>query len=176
MSIEESALVVVVPEAEPLVGPWRSRFDPAATYGVPAHVTVLYPFVPPALLDDAVSARLQSLFTGFRGFDFRFETTARFNDTILYLVPSPEEPFDQLTHAVYSAFPQYPPYEGRFAKVVAHLTVADHATPEELDDAEGVVRQGLGIMAKATNVLLLVGRDEPGTWKVRETFPLGRQS
>ena len=48
MAKTESALVVLVPEADPLVGPFRSFFDPSAALGVPAHVTLLYPFVEPA--------------------------------------------------------------------------------------------------------------------------------
>ena len=43
-----SAVVVEVPEAEPLVGAWRLRFDPVAALGMPAHVTLLYPFVAPS--------------------------------------------------------------------------------------------------------------------------------
>ena len=47
----ESALVVVVPEAEQLVGPFREKYDPSAAAGMPPHITLLYPFKPP----DAVS-------------------------------------------------------------------------------------------------------------------------
>ena len=43
----ESALVILVPEAEPLVRPFRHRFDPSAALGVPAHITLLYPFIAP---------------------------------------------------------------------------------------------------------------------------------
>jgi hypothetical protein len=43
-----SAVVVPVPEAEPRVGALRTALDPSAALGVPAHVTILYPFVAPA--------------------------------------------------------------------------------------------------------------------------------
>jgi hypothetical protein len=39
MPLNESALVV--PEAEPLVKPFRDRYDPSAAAGVPAHITLL---------------------------------------------------------------------------------------------------------------------------------------
>ncbi len=46
----QSAVLVPVPEAERVVSRHRIRLDPAAELGVPAHVTVLYPFVaPPAI-------------------------------------------------------------------------------------------------------------------------------
>ena len=43
MSPIESALVVLVPEAERLVKPFCERYDPSAAAGVPAHITLLYP-------------------------------------------------------------------------------------------------------------------------------------
>ena len=42
----ESALVVLVPEAEAIVGRWRQRYDPSAAVGMPAHNTLNYPFLP----------------------------------------------------------------------------------------------------------------------------------
>jgi hypothetical protein len=42
----ESAIIIPIPEAEPIVGPLRLQYDGAARLGVPAHITVLYPFYP----------------------------------------------------------------------------------------------------------------------------------
>src|ERR1700761_7063123 len=50
---EQSALLIRVPAAEPAVGAHRARLDASARDGVPAHLTVLYPFLPPAQIDDA---------------------------------------------------------------------------------------------------------------------------
>jgi hypothetical protein len=47
----QSALIVTVPAAEEAVGPHRAHFDKAAAWGVPAHVTILYPFMPPSDID-----------------------------------------------------------------------------------------------------------------------------
>jgi len=47
----ESALVVLVPEAEAWVHSFRDRYDPSAAAGVPAHVMLLYPFRPPHNID-----------------------------------------------------------------------------------------------------------------------------
>jgi hypothetical protein len=40
----ETALIVAVTAADPLVTVHRQRFDVTAGWGVPAHLTVLYPF------------------------------------------------------------------------------------------------------------------------------------
>ena len=87
----ESALVVLSPEAEPIVKAYRDEHDPSAALGVPAHVTVLYPFHPPALTS-AMLARLRQLFAEFAPFDYELTELRRFPGT-LYLAPEPAEPF-----------------------------------------------------------------------------------
>ena len=52
----ETALLVEVPAADAAVARHREILDLAAGWGVPAHLTVLYPFVPPAQLDDDVQS------------------------------------------------------------------------------------------------------------------------
>ena len=46
--MSETALIVEVSEAEEAVHEWRARHDSVAARGVPAHVTVLFPFVAPS--------------------------------------------------------------------------------------------------------------------------------
>src|ERR1051325_8060387 len=52
MSSSESALVVLVPEAEVFAKPFRDQYDPSAAAGMPAHITLLYPFKAPDEVDD----------------------------------------------------------------------------------------------------------------------------
>ena len=72
-----SALLVAVPEAEPAVAEHRARLDSSARDGVPAHLTVLYPFLPPASIDRAVLASLRGLFAGFAPFGAGTRGTCR---------------------------------------------------------------------------------------------------
>ena len=60
----ETALLLPVPAAESSVGQHRARLDQAARDGVPAHITVLYPFLPPAGIDAALLAALGQMFAG----------------------------------------------------------------------------------------------------------------
>ncbi len=62
MSAIESALMVLVPEAETLVKPFRDRYDPSAAAGVPAHITLLYPFKHPNEVDQTVLDDLDQCF------------------------------------------------------------------------------------------------------------------
>jgi hypothetical protein len=83
----QSAIVVVVEEAEPVVGAHRLRHDPVASLGVPAHVTILYPFRPvvDAEADDVLSAIARAI----PPFEVTFARTGRFPEGVLYLSPEP---------------------------------------------------------------------------------------
>lgn len=58
----QTAVVVTIPAADPVVSAHRRALDAAATLGVPAHVTVIFPFAVPAALtqDDHADSRLRS--------------------------------------------------------------------------------------------------------------------
>jgi hypothetical protein len=57
----ETALLLPVLAAEPAVGQQRARLDEAARDGVPAHITVLYPFLPPAGIGERLLKSLGKL-------------------------------------------------------------------------------------------------------------------
>jgi 2'-5' RNA ligase len=125
----ESALLVVVPEAELAVGRHRARLDRSARDGVPAHLTVLYPFLRPASIDAPVLASLRGLFAGFPPFAVTLDRVGWFGTEVVWLGPRDERPFQALTSGAFAAFPDCPPYGGRHADVVPHLTIGDRADP-----------------------------------------------
>ena len=47
----------------------------------------------------------------------------------MYLAPDPAAPFSALTDGIFRAFPDYPPFEGKFDTVVPHVTVAHGDEP-----------------------------------------------
>src|SRR5215471_17626442 len=51
-----------------LVKPFRDRYDPSAAAGVPAHITLLYPFKHPDEVDHAALEDLRRLFHRFAPF------------------------------------------------------------------------------------------------------------
>ncbi|WP_409472331.1 2'-5' RNA ligase family protein [Streptomyces sp. HC307] len=119
----QSGLVVRVPEAEPAVRAWRDRLDPSARAGVPAHVTVLFPFLDASRIDPGVCAAIGEVLGRHQSFEARFEHCGRFPG-VLYLAPEPDGPFRCLTEAIVERWPESPPSGGQFDGVVPHLTVA----------------------------------------------------
>lgn len=171
--VASSGLAVMVPEAVPVVRPWRRLLDPGAELGVPAHVTVLFPFVPPSEIDDGVCVELQRLFAEVEPFDFALVRTGWFDDTVLYLAPEPDRCFHELTERVTDRWPEHPPYGGAYSEVVPHLTVGQGAPLDELRRAERDVAAKLPVRSRAESVHLLTGSGEPGSWSVACAFLLG---
>ena len=169
----EAALIIAVPEAEPLVQTLRERFDWSAAQGVPAHITILYPFMPPGEITPEVVAELRDLFAHFPAFEFTLPETRRF-PTVLYLAPSPAESFKALTQAVVERYPEYPPYGGEYADMTPHLTIADRLEAEQLDNLERefLNQHGAQLPVKATTNEVLLIENSSGRWETRQAFGL----
>jgi len=170
----ESALVVLIPEAEVLVKSFRDRYDPQAALGVPAHVTVLYPFKSPTELTADLIGNLGKLFSKLPRFSASFAETRRFPG-VLYLSPEPAETFRHLTEVLTRRFPETPPYGGQFADVVPHLTLAQLNDQQKLEEVAGEFEREangrLPIQASVREIALL--DNESGRWTVRARFSLG---
>ena len=118
-----SGLIIEVPEAEPAVARHRERLDASARLGIPAHITVLFPFMPPQAIGPAALTGLEHLLAAFPRFRFQLDHTAWFGDEVLWLAPRDPSPFRALTRSVADAFPAFPPYEGQFGDSTPHLTI-----------------------------------------------------
>ena len=103
----ESGIILPVPEATPVVVDLRWLHDPQARCGVPAHVTLLYPFAHPSRVADHVDA-LAQLFGNVSAFTFSLTEIRRFPATA-YLHPEPSAAFVQLTDALARRWPEFPP-------------------------------------------------------------------
>ena len=136
---------------------------------MPAHITVLFPFVPVDELDDQVSEELRELFAREPSFDFELPRVERFPE-VVWLAPEPPEPFNRLTQLVFERFPDYPPYEGVHETVIPHLTVAegDAAVQEAV---EAALTPHLPIRGRAERITLLV-EDERCVWHATGRFAL----
>ncbi|MFC6080156.1 2'-5' RNA ligase family protein [Sphaerisporangium aureirubrum] len=164
-----TALMVVVKEAEPVVGRWRERFDSSASAGVPAHVTVLVPFLHSGRIDAAVIGELRGLFGAHSSFTVRFDECRRFAD-VLYLAPSPDQPFRALTEDVVARWPEAPPYGGQFAEIIPHLTVAHGQQAHVFDEVEAALTARLPITSNIASVSLFVSDGD--RWRPRTEFLL----
>jgi 2'-5' RNA ligase len=163
-----SGIIVPTPDAEAVVGPLRWAHDPQARRGVPAHITLLYPFAPPSEVDQEI-ADLRHLFREIAAFEFSLVEVRRF-PAAAYLHPEPTAPLLELTEMLVRRWPAFPPYGGAFSTVIPHLTIADQASSDVLDLVDRQVTAHLPIRCRATEAWLLCS-DDQGVWTCREVFP-----
>jgi 2'-5' RNA ligase len=170
----QTAVIVPVPAVDSLVDEHRSHLDMAASWGVPAHVSVLYPFVEPAQVDDDLIATLAAVLGPVTAFDCRFTRTQWFGQDVLCLDPEPAQPFRDLTAAVWETFPHHPPYGGAHDEVIPHLTIAERrlGSLSAVQTAEQAVQTGLPLSTRIEGVLLIAGTQAPNSWRVLHEFRL----
>jgi 2'-5' RNA ligase len=162
-----SALVIRVPGTPSVFEAYRLRHDPAAALGVPAHITVLSPFLNPQDITEATVAQLGTLFSRLPKVAFSFYGTDAFaggDEEILYVVPDPDAPLRELTESVSRQYRMCPPYGGAYSAVVPHLTLGRvppapsfHALRSEFSILS---ESCLPLHCEAPEVTLLVGNEE----------------
>lgn len=144
-------------------------YDTAALRGVPAHVTVLYPWLPREVVTADDLAALGEIATAATPAVVRLARLERF-PAVLWLAPDPCDLFDALTAAVVARWPQCPPYAGTVAEPVAHLTVAQ-GPDDLLDEVAARVEPRLPVGADAER-LVLIGNDGE-RWSHTASWSLG---
>jgi len=169
----ESVLLVPVPAAEPAVGTWRALYDPSAAAGAPPHVTLVYPFLPPAHLTPQVLHSIAETVRGCPEFDFNLAGLCAF-PAVLYAAPEPADPFVALTNEIQRLFPDAPAYGGAFSRVIPHLTLAHLPESRQPTGWPDSLLSSLGttvpIPCRANEVWLMVrGR----RWRLRARFAFG---
>jgi 2'-5' RNA ligase len=163
---------IIVPVTVPVgVNRLRERMDPSAAQGVPAHVTLIYPFMPPGRLKDDVRRTIEQIIASESVFPFTLSSVHRWPN-VVYLAPEPVEPFRRLTTALAAAFPDYPPYEGAHDDVVPHLTVAQDVPEDYYAAAEHALPAMLPIRDIAREAWL-IGHTPDQAWHTLWRLPFG---
>lgn len=177
-SADVTTLAFLVPEAESVWGSYRAQHDPSAAMGMPAHITVIWPFKHPDEIAADVMARIAAITATQPCFNVSFHQIAAFDKTALFLTPEPSWPFLQLTSAVWRAYPEFPPYGGIHAELIPHLTIGqfdDEQTFEQISTkVELTAKRALPLTALLTQLCLMEQID--GIWRRRHAFSLGRAS
>jgi 2'-5' RNA ligase len=164
-----SAIVIRVPVPAGL-DRLRRRWDTAAGAGVPAHVTILFPFLPAPDLTPADRSTLAEIARGVEPFEVAFRRVDRF-PKVVYLEPEPSAPISKLTIDVMARYPGHPPYGGVFDEVVPHLTVTESdAAPLDAIAEEAERWLPFTHDVGALEVLL---ESPDGRWRRHWRIPLG---
>ena len=165
-------MLLPVPQAEPLVSAWRARHDPVAAAGVPAHISLIVPWIPPPAIHPADLADLAEVTAGTPCWDFSLTGVSWFGRRVLWLVPEPAEPFQELTARLAERFGTLP-WDGAFGEVVPHLTVG-HADGDaaRLDRVGEDLTARLPVACRAEELWVMVASGR--RWAVKARCPLRR--
>lgn len=172
---DESGVVIEVPEAESIVADWRRGHNPAAVSGVPAHITILYPFMPPGDLTEESLDALRVIAAVTAPFRFGLVAVDEFPG-LLWLRPDPSSAFIALMRHVWAAFPRFPAYGGRHLEPSPHLTVAVVApgSPQARLRRELEVELAGQLPVECTaSALSILGSDAHGLWTSRRRLEFG---
>jgi 2'-5' RNA ligase len=166
----QSAVLIPVPSADSVVGRWRFAHDPVAAAGVPAHITLLVPWLPPGEIGPEALAELDAELSGLAPWEFELARVGWFGRRVLWVAPEPAEPFLKLTHRLAERFGT-PPWEDAFDEVVPHLTVAHATEGTELVPIAADLTSRLPLHCRAEEVWVMVGGG--GRWDLRHRVKLG---
>lgn len=163
-----TAIVVRTPLPRPLERV-RRRHDRAAALGVPAHVTILYPWLPASVLGREARSALAAIASETRAFEVRFGAVGRWPG-VVYLEPEPAWRFSALIDRVAARFPEYPPYAGAIEEVIPHLTLVER-TGAPLDEIAAAAAARLPFVRRVRAIEVLV-EDGNRRWRPRWRLPL----
>jgi 2'-5' RNA ligase len=148
----------------------RRDHDLVTAGAAPAHVTLLFPFLPATGLTPDLRRELGEIARTVTPFDVHFENVGRFPG-VVYLAPEPASPFVRLTQSIVARFPDHPPYGGAYPEVVPHLTLAE-AADSRLDAVVAAASPSLPFRRHVSTIELLT-QDHAGRWRCHWRLPLG---
>ncbi|MEO8272892.1 MAG: 2'-5' RNA ligase family protein [Chloroflexota bacterium] len=141
--------------------------------GVPAHLTMLYPFVHPALLGPAIRRGIASVAAASRPFEYRLVGSATWPDTV-YVAVEPVAPFVELQRRLGAAFPDFPIYgtDPGF-EFVPHVTIAEGRV---IHDPATLAHPGWRSLPRPglAAAIEVIARPTNAPWRTIWRLPLGR--
>ena len=124
----------------------------------PAHITLVYPFMPPAALTAPALEDLRIFFSARPALAFDL-ALGWFGREILLLRPEPASGLVEVTEAILERWPEYPYYGGAYDVIEPHLTLA-FGTAAELEPIATSFESQLPLRAHVEEVTLLVGPED----------------
>ena len=140
------------------------------------HITLLYPFMPRAQCDEALSvlteagrhlAPCQVTLTTFRSF------THAHRQATLWLEPEPRQALVTLQATLQAAFPAYDEQSRFAAGFTPHLSVAQAASPTARQHLLSVLQAAWQPVQFTLTAIMLIWREADGPFEIAHAIPLG---
>ncbi len=161
-----TGLVLPVPEADPVLTTVSQGY-PEAVRDVPAHISLLYPFLAADSLDEQHINTLDHIFRMQTPVPLTLAECRRQEDGFVYL-PAASDELTALVETVRARWPEAVPHERRGNVAEPHVTVAMQAPEESATRIQATVDAALPMVTVLQEVWLVVFSGDQ--WHVREHF------
>lgn len=164
-----TGLVIPVPAADEALA-WVSGWYPEAVRdGVPAHLSLLYPFLAAGDLDAGVLTALREVFDHQPPMRVVLSRCRR-RGGFVYLVPEPVAPLRDLIGALRSDWPAPVAHRGLGEEVEPHVTVAMGVAERTAAVIQREASESLPLTVELSEAWLVVLR---GRWRLHGRFAFG---
>jgi 2'-5' RNA ligase len=176
MDMPRRSAIVVPFRLPPDLDAIRVREIASARAGAPAHVTLLFPFVPAAELTETHLDGVAAVIASVPAFDVWLREVRRWDpgdgapEGVIWLDPEPSAPFITLIDALGRAFPDYPPYGGFHDTIIPHLTLASDDR-RQLRAVQTAAAAALPLRRRVSAAILIVEGGD-GRWRTHRRFPM----
>jgi 2'-5' RNA ligase len=142
---------------------------------IPLSITLLFPWIPVDRLTEEDVNAVRSFAAGRPEFEFELTRVTEFPGAVVYAVPEPDGELRRLMRALWTRYPDLPPYGLPDSDPPPHATLArlDVPPPRTLESVRHRVAGMLPARFVASEVTLME-EVEPDAWRVRERLPLGK--
>lgn len=165
----QTGVVIPVPAADALLASVATQFPGVVREGVPAHLSVQYPFLAADELDQRVTETLSELFAPQRPIRVTFAECGR-RGGFVYVRPDSTEELTQLSGALRQRWPQVLRCADSDDDVGPHVTIAMHASEDVARTVEQQVIAALPISAELGEAWLVAFE---GRWVLRHRYQFG---
>jgi 2'-5' RNA ligase len=135
MNLQTGIGIVGPHSVQAVAVPLLQRYSPHLLTVFPAHITLIYPFAPMDELEVACQT-LRTLGTKIAPFEITMCGYGQY-PLFTFMTPVDPNPILAVFHRIFAAFPDYPPYSGKFGNDLhPHMTVAqfeDEDTQRQAD-------------------------------------------
>jgi hypothetical protein len=175
-ALESFVTLLLADQAPGLAAAHDELYPMRVEEGIPLSVTLLYPFVPASSLDEAEASALREFFGSRPAFSFEIARVAQWEGGgAVYGVPEPDDELRATMRALWSRFPEYPPYGVPESDPPPHasLTLDGGDDPDTL---RARVQRRLESLLPARFEIreaALMEEFEPDRWRLRKTFRFG---
>lgn len=170
MELTTGIIIVAPHEIQAIAVPLLQRYAPDTSVRVPAHITLLFPFVPVERLAEA-AVKLREICAQIQPFKITLQGYDSFPG-VAFMNPVNPSPIQAVFRKIYAAFPECPPYGGQFGHDLhPHMTVGEFAS--EAEQKAAVLPDYAPVTFRAERLHLVYGPiDAALPWIIYDVIPL----